>query len=297
MRKHKITAALVAAAMAGLCGARATPASTIAKWTFESDTVATNDTPSADSGTGSADAIGMTNSYNSTTSVNTDDVLVGVTSGKKSDTGANSEADGTNEWRVRGQPGGTNGNGWSTQAPVGTQGAQFAASTLGFTGVNVSFDWYVTSSGEANLQLEYTDNGTTWTNVPITIGTNSSEGLAVVSNSSGTDANSVKGSYISDNALTNGSLAGQDWFQGLTATISDPLAANNPLFEIEMVNASTGASDIGTNGSAYNNSSGNWRFDNVTISGTAVPEPAALSLVGLAGLALLKRRRQAAETK
>ena len=41
----------------------------------------------------------------------------------------------------------------------------------------------------------------------------------------------------------------------------------------------------------YNNNSGNWRFDNITISGTAVPEPASLGLLGLGGLSLLRRRR------
>ena len=36
-----------------------------------------------------------------------------------------------------------------------------------------------------------------------------------------------------------------------------------------MVNASTGADDIAAAGTALNNTSGNWRFDNVTISGQA----------------------------
>ena len=96
------------------------------------------------------------------------------------------------------------------------------------------------------------------------------QGLAVVTNS-GSDANSVTGSYISDNVMTNGSLAGQDWFQGLTATITDPLAMNNPNFGIEMVNASTGAADVSTAGTALNNTSGNWRFDRVSILARQLP--------------------------
>jgi hypothetical protein len=47
--------------------------------------------------------------------------------------------------------------------------------------------------------------------------------------------------------------------------------------------------DINGNGAAYNNSSGNWRFDNVIISGTAVPEPSAFSMAGL-GLGLVALR-------
>ena len=65
---------------------------------------------------------------------------------------------------------------------------------------------------------------------------------------------------MSDNLLNNGSTAGQDWFAGLTATINDPLAANNPNFAIEMVNASTGADESGTQGTALNNSSGQLAF-------------------------------------
>jgi hypothetical protein len=48
-----------------------------------------------------------------------------------------------------------------------------------------------------------------------------------------------------------------------------------------MVNASTGADNVSTAGTALNNSSGNWRFDNITISGVAVPEPCTFLLAGL----------------
>jgi len=44
----------------------------------------------------------------------------------------------------------------------------------------------------------------------------------------------------------------------------------------------------------YNNSSGNWRFDNLTFSGTAVaaPEPGSIALVGIGAAGLLARRRR-----
>ena len=136
----------------------------------------------------------------------------------------------------------------------------FAVSTVGYSNITVSFDWYATNQGEANLQLAYTTDGSTWHNVPLNLA-GSDAGLAVLNNTS--SANTVKGSYVS----ISGS-AGQGWFTGLTATISDPNAANNPKFAIEMVNASTGADDIGASGTPLNNNSGNWRFDNVAISGT-----------------------------
>jgi hypothetical protein len=276
-------------ALSALGAGAAAHADTIAQWTFENDAVAVNNNPAPSTGTGTASSLGMTNSYNSTTSTTTDDVLVG----KSTDTGANGLADTTNTWRVRGQ---SPGNGWSSQAAIGTQGVEFAASTAGYSGpININFDWYATTQGEANLQLEYTTNGTTWNNAAINIGANSTLGLTSLTNSS--SVNTVNGSYISDNLLNNGSKAGQDWFTGLTATISDPNAANDPNFAFELVNASTGADNVSTQGTALNNTSGNWRFDNVAMSATPVPLPAAGLLLlgglgGLGGIGSFGRRRK-----
>ena len=224
--------------------------------------------------------------------VTTDDVLLG----KSSDTGANGVADLGDIWRIRAQAGASGAaNGWSSAAPIGTQGAVFDVSTAGYNGITVSFDWYATTQGEANLQLEYTTNGTTWHNVALAL-SGSDAGLAVVTNN-GSDANSVTGSYVSDNLLTNGSSAGQDWFTGLTATINDPNAANDPNFAIEIVNASTGADDVSTQDTALNNNSGNWRFDNIVISGTplvasSTPEPATFALFGAGLVAIIAGRRK-----
>lgn len=262
-------------------------AQTLSQWTFENDPVAINNSPAPSSGTGTSDSIGMNIYATPNVGVTQDDVLVG----KSSDTGANGVADLTNTWRVRGQAG-SNGaaNGWSSLAPIGTQGAQFFVPTTSVTSgaINVSFDWYATTQGEANLQLEYTTNGgTSWNNVALTLGGNDT-GLTVLNNSS--SANTVTGSYVSDNLLNNGSKAGQDWFTGLTATINDPNALNNSGFGIEMVNASTGADDVSTQGTALNNSSGNWRFDNITVA--AVPEPRSWTLAVIVVVAFVGLRRR-----
>ncbi|HLX94410.1 MAG TPA: PEP-CTERM sorting domain-containing protein [Verrucomicrobiae bacterium] len=260
----------------------------ITAWTFENDPVAVNNSPAPSTGIGTAGSIGMNIYPTPNIGVTTDDVLVG----KNSDTGANTVADTTQTWRIRAQAGSSGAaNGWSSAAPIGTQGAQFAASTVGYNSINVSFDWYATTQGEANMQLEYTTDGVTWHNVALTL-SGSDAGLQVLSNS-GSDVNTVTGSYVSDNILTGGSSAGQDWFTGLTATITDPNAANDPNFAIEMVNASTGADDVSTQGTALNNTSGNWRFDNVVISGTlAVPEPSTFALIGCGFAALIGLRRK-----
>jgi hypothetical protein len=94
--------------------------------------------------------------------------------------------------------------------------------------------------------------------------------------------------------VTGGIQAGQDWFAGLTATITDPNALGDANFGIEMVNASTGADDVSTQGTALNNNSGNWRFDNVSIAAEAAPEPGtwALLLGSLALLALIVHARR-----
>lgn len=283
MKKLVSIAALIVASLP------AAQASTIAAWNFENNPIAVNNNPVPSTGSGTASSIGMNVYPTPNVGVTTDDVLLGT----NSDTGNNGVANTTQIWRVRAQAG-SNGaaNGWSSLAPIGTQGAVFDASTVGYTGINISFDWYATTQGEGNLQLEYTTNGSTWHNVPITL-SGSDAGLAVLTNSS--SPNTVAGSYVSDNLLMN-PLGGQDWFTGLTATINDPNAVNDPNFGIEMVNASTGADNLSTQGTPLNNTSGNWRFDNVTISGTAlvpsVPEPATFALFGTGMFILLAGHRK-----
>ena len=230
-------------------------ADVITAWTFENNAVALNNSPAPSTGSGTASSIGMATYPTPNIGVTTDDVIAGSTG----DTGVNGNTDLSQIWRIRAQAGsGGAANGWSSLAPVGTQGAMFAASTVGYTNIKVSFDWYATNQGEANMQLQYTTDGATWHNVALSLGSNA--GLALLNNT--TSTNTVKGSYVS---ITQG--LGQDWFTGLTATISDPNAANNPKFAFQIVNASTGADCTGASGTPLNNNSGNWRFDNITISG------------------------------
>ena len=233
-------------------------AGVITSWTFENDAAAVNNGPAPSAGSGTAKSIGMATYATPNVGVTADDVLVGAAG----DTGMNGNADLTNVWRIRAQAGTAGAaNGWSSLAPIGTQGAVFAASTAGFTNITVSFDWYATTQGEAKLQLQYTTDGATWHNLPLTLAA-SDTGLAVMTNSS--SPNTVNGSYV----MITAASGGQGWFPGLTAIISDPNAANNPNFAIQMVNAATGADNISAAGTALNNTSGNWRFDNITINGT-----------------------------
>ena len=252
MKQIVSIAALMAAASVSVA-----QADVITAWTFENNAIALNNGPAPSTGSGTAQSIGMDVYPTPSIGVTTDDVLVGATG----DTGVNGNVNLSQIWRVRAQAaaGGGAANGLSSLAPIGTQGAVFSASTVGYSNITVSFDWYATNQGVANLQLQYTTDGTTWHNVKLNL---SSADTGLVLLNSTTSANTVNGWYVN---ITGG--AGQGWFPGLTATISDPNAANNPKFAIEMVNASTGADNMGASGTPLNNNSGNWRFDNVTISG------------------------------
>jgi uncharacterized protein (TIGR03437 family) len=251
MKKILLPAALIAVSLS------IAHADVIAAWTFENGAVAVNNSPAPSTGSGTASSVGMATYPTPSIGVTQDDILTGVAG----DTGVNGNANTSQVWRIRAQAasGGGAANGWSSQAPIASQGVMFAASTVGYTNIAVTFDWYATNQGVSNLQLQYTTDGSTWHNVPLAL-SSADAGLAVLTNT--TSGNTVKGSYVS---ITGG--AGQDWFPGLTATITDPNAANNPKFAVQMVNASTGADNLGASGAALNNTSGNWRFDNVTISG------------------------------
>ena len=264
-------------------------ATLITGWSFDNDAVAANASPAASTGQGTASSLGMTTNYNNTATAPLDssDVL--------SSTGSSDGAT-TNVWRIRGGDGTNNPakgapNGWSSNAPIGTQGAQFLASTVGFTGIQVQFDWNSTTQGEANLQVQYTTNGTTYTNVPSGMYT-SVGGATLLTNSA--SANTVTGSYLQATTTT------LTFSNQITINLGSITAANNDAaFGIRLVDASTGADDVSTTSvttagstpTMINNTSGNWRFDEVNISGVPEPGTFALAGLGLVGVAVLARRR------
>ena len=238
-----IAASLLMASMSG-----ATAATTLTAWTFDNLPIAANGSPAPSTGLGSASALGMGNSYNNTNSISNPDIqsLSGSSSG------------GPNSWRIRGKGAAPfGGNGWSTNAPIGTQGSEFAGSTFGFYQVKVSFDVNATADAEANLLVQYTTDGSTWFNANIaSVGT----GALITTNTS--SGNTVMGSYAQ---LASG------WNNQITVDLSRVSGVdNNPSFAIRMVNASTSADCVNTSGGIYNNTSGNWTFDNVVIQGASV---------------------------
>ena len=168
----------------------------------------------------------------------------------------------------------------SSLAPIATQGASFAASTVGYNTINVSVDIDTTAQAERNLAILYTLNDTvgspTWLNATLT----SAGNLGTIANNS-SSANTISGNYVQ---------LGSGWNNLITASL--PGAQDDANLAIEIVNASTGADCVNISGAALNNTSGNWRYDNVIISGTVdAPEPSSLALAGIGLTSLLAYRR------
>jgi hypothetical protein len=236
----------------------------IGAWNFDNVPIGINASPSPSTGLGTADALGMSNNYNHTNSLSNPDVL----SLPASSTG------GPNAWRIRGDStiAGSHGNGWSTQAPIGSQGARFAGSTFGYYQIQLAFDVYATPDAEARLAVQYTTDGSNWNTAAIT---SPGTAAAVVHNT--TDTNTVFGDYVVLNA---------GWNNQITVNLSSAAGvANNPLFAVRLVNAATGPSCVDTTGAPYNNLSGSWSFDNVTLSGTAIDNIATWSFDSLGAVA------------
>jgi PEP-CTERM motif-containing protein len=261
----------------------ASHAAIITQWSFSKSAAAPDNSPAPSTGTGTATPLGMTNNYtytNGSTVLGTGAVAAcDVTSSP----GVANPAFSEDTWRIRGgvtaNNAGGNGNGWNLAAPQYTQGAEFDASTAGYTGISFSFDWYCTTQGVKDLQEQYTTDGVTWNNI--------AGGYLVAT------ANDFVNTNTPEETINLTGVAGVD---------------NNPLFGIRLVSAyDTNAADAATtggaggtptyaaasNGTVYNNNSGNWRFDNITFSGTAVPEPASASILALGAFGLMGRRRKA----
>ena len=225
--------------LASLSGVTARAATALTAWTFDNLAIGNNSSPAPSTGLGAASAIGL--GVNSNPDVQS---LPGSSTGLLL----------PNAWRVRATGGGNAG--WSTNAPIGTQGAQFAGSTFGYYKINVSFDVYATPDAEANLQVQYSTDGHYWYNANIV----SAGSGTIATNTSST--NTVNGTYIK---LASG------WNNQVTVDLSGISGVDNDTaFAVRMVNASTGADCVDTTGAVYNNTSGSWTLDNVVIQGSSI---------------------------
>ena len=245
-------------------------AQTITVWTFDNYVAGTqNQSPAPSFGLGLAAPLGMSNTYNGVANQTTNycDIY--------NDPGS-SDPSGPNTWRVRGGWNGVNPpNGWSTNAPIASQGAEFDVSTVGVhTNIVVTFDIDTSAQAEANLAVLYTVNGANWINSSMIL-TNASRGqIPGPGTSVVLKTNSL---YTISGPFIQFQTSGGSWYNNLAAIITNPAAQNNVNFGIRIVNASTGPDCINQTGGPYNSSSGNWRYDNVAVSAGNVTPPAAFT--------------------
>jgi len=163
-----------------------------------------------------------------------------------------------------------NNSGFQTTnyASQGTQnklsGVQFNVSTLGFEDIVINYDLRHSNTSSRYEQFQYSLDGT---------------------------------SFI-DFALFDGN-AGDTWFNNRTVNLSAITGAdNNNSFAFRVVSAfAPGTSSYAASRSTSNYEGGTWRFDMVTVSGTAtapIPEPEtyAMFLAGLGLMGFASRRKQ-----
>lgn len=167
-------------------------------------------------------------------------------------------------------PNTTDNSAWGTTAyPAATvgdlsAGVQFLVDTRGYDNIMLTYDLRHSNSSSRYEAVQYTTNGTSWTTAAFFTG-----------------------------------AAGDTWFNGRSVNLSSiSQVANNQNFGVRIVSAfestATGAGPasyaVSTTGNTYA-ASGTWRFDMVTVSGSAVPEPTAALLGSIGLLGLLRRRR------
>ena len=145
---------------------------------------------------------------------------------------------------------------------------EFQVSAAAFTGLGITFDQTSSSTGPGNFKLQYSTDGSDFTDF----------------NSYTVLANAAPNTPWSSTGSPNGAYTS-------TFNLSSVTALNNSAsVYFRLTDTSTVSAGGGTVGT-----SGTDRVDNVTITGTAVPEPSTLALLAGGGLAvvLAARRRQA----
>jgi len=153
----------------------------------------------------------------------------------------------------------------TTYAPQGTgdktRGASFAASTVGYQDILLSFDLRHSNTASRYGAVQYTADGSTWIDV---------------------------GGFDAD-------AGGDKWYARSFDFSSISAADDNANFAVRVLSTfapGTSAFAATTATSTYG-ASGTWRFDMVTISAAPIPEPGtyALLLAGLAAVGFMVRRR------
>ncbi|HEX2976400.1 MAG TPA: hypothetical protein VHO68_10725, partial [Bacteroidales bacterium] len=157
------------------------------------------------------------------------------------------------------------GRAWNTAAyPAqgtgsGTAGVQFTVSTAGYNNINVSWTNRMSNTAANRLRLQYTLNGTDWTDFE------ASEEIAT-NTRGGNEVGFDNGTYIAD--------TGTVWFSRSADLTEIAGANNNPSFAIRFVTEFTdGSSYLAATPTSGYGPSGTIRFDNVNFSGITGTAP------------------------
>lgn len=159
-------------------------------------------------------------------------------------------------------------NGWN----VG-EGFQFQVNTLGFQSIGVTWDQFGSATGPRDFTLQYSTDGTNFMNFL---------------------------SYSLPTNVSTWSTSTRNASSGFSADLTAVTALNNASSaSFRLLQANT----ISINGSTVG-STGTGRVDNVTISGTpipnnvtAVPEPSSLAVLTLCGLGGIAYRRKRSKNR
>jgi len=142
-----------------------------------------------------------------------------------------------------------------------TRGVQFTASTASYENIVVDFNLRHSNTAANTIVVQASSNGTVWNDVQV---------FSFTPAASGT---------------------GDTWYSRSVAL--DASSSNAASFGFRVVAAfapGTGGYLASRSTSAYG-TTGTMRYDDVVISGTLVPAPGAIALLGVAGLVGTRRRR------
>lgn len=157
---------------------------------------------------------------------------------------------------------------WAAQGTGNkSRGAQFSVSTVGYTGVTVSFDQRLSNTAANTWRFQYSIDGT----------------------------NFVDGTQFTFTPAPTGT--GDVWYNNRSVDLSAIAGvANNANFAFRIVaefDPTLGNAYVAARSTSSYGTTGTSRFDMVTVSGiTAVPEPASVTVLSLvfAGVAYRQRR-------
>ena len=224
----------------------------IAAWTFPTTAGAPDNSPAPTYGTGTATTLGMTNSYNGGNTASDDVTSTAGTANTKFT---------ENLWRIRGTPQQRLGHLPKRRRGAGIrQGIELDTSTVGYSNIVFSFDWYSTTQGIRDLQVQY-NTGSGWVNYQGP----SPTGTFVATSNDYYNAAAEPGEsdhlHRPQRHRRGQQQSGSRHSPGVRLRF-DGHARQSMGVPDEYASAASPPGDI----IPYNNSSGNWRFGNLTFS-------------------------------